>query len=76
LVEPKHVVDHTHTALLGDCRRGQRRPPAGRATPLGGPGPHFHRTYDETFVVLSGTVRLYGGRTWFNAHPNVMLPEG
>ena len=30
----------------------------------GGPGPHFHRTFSESFYVLSGTVRLYDGRAW------------
>jgi quercetin dioxygenase-like cupin family protein len=30
----------------------------------GGPGPHFHRTFAESFFVLSGTVRLYDGRDW------------
>jgi hypothetical protein len=27
----------------------------------GGPGPHFLRTYDETFYIIAGTVRLYDG---------------
>jgi mannose-6-phosphate isomerase-like protein (cupin superfamily) len=39
----------------------------------GGPGPHFHRTYDETFYVISGTVRLYDGNRWFDADPGDML---
>lgn len=39
----------------------------------GGPGPHFHRTYDETFYVISGTVRLYDGNRWFDAGPGDML---
>ncbi len=30
----------------------------------GGPAPHFHRTFSESFFILSGTVRLYDGRTW------------
>lgn len=38
-----------------------------------GPGPHFHRTYDETFYLLTGTVRLYDGTRWFDAHPGDML---
>lgn len=39
----------------------------------GGPGPHFHRTYDETFYILAGTVRLYDGTRWFDATPGDML---
>ena len=39
----------------------------------GGPGPHFHRTYDETFYILAGTVRLYDGTRWFAASPGDML---
>lgn len=38
-----------------------------------GPGPHFHRTYAETFFVLSGTVRLYDGSRWRDADPGDML---
>ena len=30
----------------------------------GGPGPHFHRTYEETFIVVSGSVLLYDGLSW------------
>jgi mannose-6-phosphate isomerase-like protein (cupin superfamily) len=33
----------------------------------GGPGPHFHRTISESFVILSGTVRLYDGARWVSA---------
>jgi mannose-6-phosphate isomerase-like protein (cupin superfamily) len=38
-----------------------------------GPGPHFHRTYDETFYIISGTVRLYDGARWFDASGGDML---
>ena len=27
----------------------------------GGPSAHFHRTFSESFYVLTGTVRLYDG---------------
>src|SRR5215218_2087355 len=30
----------------------------------GGASPHFHRTFAESFFVLSGDVTLYDGRTW------------
>ena len=38
-----------------------------------GPSPHFHRTISESFYVLSGTVRLYDGRTWTDAHSGDFL---
>ena len=33
----------------------------------GGPAPHFHRTFSESFYVISGTVRLYDGARWVDA---------
>src|SRR6476469_8500755 len=30
---------------------------------------HFHRTFTESFFVLSGSVRLFDGKLWFDAHP-------
>jgi quercetin dioxygenase-like cupin family protein len=33
----------------------------------GGPDPHFHRTFSESFYVLEGTVRLYDGESWVEA---------
>jgi quercetin dioxygenase-like cupin family protein len=34
-----------------------------------GPDPHFHRTMSEYFFVLSGTVKLFEGNAWVDAHP-------
>lgn len=44
----------------------------------GGPAAHFHRTFSESFFVLSGTVRLYDGRTWVEGRAGDFLyvPEG
>ncbi|MGM1063348.1 cupin domain-containing protein [Saccharothrix sp. Mg75] len=44
----------------------------------GGPAAHFHRTFSESFYVLSGTVRLFDGGTWVDAAPGDFLhvPEG
>lgn len=44
----------------------------------GGPGAHFHRTFSESFYVLSGTVRLFNGETWVDATAGDFLyvPEG
>ncbi|HEX3790953.1 MAG TPA: cupin domain-containing protein [Pseudonocardiaceae bacterium] len=33
----------------------------------GGPAAHFHRTFSESFYVLAGTVRLFGGTDWVEA---------
>ena len=43
-----------------------------------GPDPHFHRTISEAFFVLSGSVRLYDGRSWIDADPGdfLFVPEG
>ena len=30
----------------------------------GGADPHFHRTMSESFLILSGTVRIYDGTAW------------
>jgi quercetin dioxygenase-like cupin family protein len=39
----------------------------------GGPGPHFHRTYAETFYVTHGSVQLYDGVRWRDTQPGDML---
>jgi quercetin dioxygenase-like cupin family protein len=43
-----------------------------------GPDPHFHRTISESFYVLSGTMRLFDGRSWIDGHPGdfLFVPEG
>ncbi|MGH8893779.1 MAG: cupin domain-containing protein [Actinomycetes bacterium] len=38
-----------------------------------GPDPHFHRTISESFFVLTGTVRLYDGNRWLDAHAGDFL---
>jgi quercetin dioxygenase-like cupin family protein len=44
----------------------------------GGPAPHFHKTFSESFYVLHGTVRLYDGSGWVEAVAGDFLhvPEG
>jgi mannose-6-phosphate isomerase-like protein (cupin superfamily) len=44
----------------------------------GGAGAHFHRTFSESFFILSGTVMLYNGDEWTNATSGDFLyvPEG
>ena len=44
----------------------------------GGPGPHLHRTFAESFVVLSGEVELYDGLRWSVGRPSdhLLVPEG
>jgi len=47
-------------------------------TTVSGPDPHFHRSISESFFILSGTVRLYGGRSWTDGRPGdfLFIPEG
>jgi mannose-6-phosphate isomerase-like protein (cupin superfamily) len=44
----------------------------------GGAGAHFHRTFSESFFILSGTVQLYNGEKWTDATAGDFLyvPEG
>ncbi|TAJ99733.1 MAG: cupin domain-containing protein [Chloroflexota bacterium] len=44
----------------------------------GGAGPHFHRTFSESFYVLSGSVVLYDGRSWSEGRPGdfLYIPNG
>lgn len=44
----------------------------------GGPAPHIHRTFSESFYVLSGTVRFYDGKAWLEAAAGDFLyvPKG
>ena len=44
----------------------------------GGAAAHFHRTFSESFYVLSGTVGLYDGRGWSDAGTGDFLhvPDG
>ena len=43
-----------------------------------GPTPHFHRTFTESFYVLSGAIRIYNGREWVDSQPGdfIHVPEG
>jgi mannose-6-phosphate isomerase-like protein (cupin superfamily) len=43
-----------------------------------GAGAHFHRTFSESFFILSGTVRLYNGDRWVGATAGdfMYVPEG
>ncbi len=43
-----------------------------------GASPHFHRTFSESFFVLSGAMTLYDGRAWAAAGPGDFLyvPDG
>jgi mannose-6-phosphate isomerase-like protein (cupin superfamily) len=65
LVTPAYEVGVLATSVstsgeLGLYRYEMTGPPTG-------PGTHFHRTISESFFILSGTVRLYDGRTWVDA---------
>ncbi|HEX4833008.1 MAG TPA: cupin domain-containing protein [Trebonia sp.] len=44
----------------------------------GGPSAHFHKTFAESFYVISGAVCLYDGADWTDAGPGDFkyVPEG
>jgi mannose-6-phosphate isomerase-like protein (cupin superfamily) len=44
----------------------------------GGPGAHFHKTFAESFYIMSGAVRLFDGDRWTEAGPGDFkyVPEG
>lgn len=44
----------------------------------GGPDPHIHRTFSESFYIVEGTVRLFNGEKWVDAAAGDFLyvPEG
>jgi mannose-6-phosphate isomerase-like protein (cupin superfamily) len=48
------------------------------STTRSGPDPHFHRTISESFFVISGTIKLFDGSEWIDAHPGdfLFVPEG
>ncbi len=33
----------------------------------GGPDPHYHKTFSESFYILAGTVQLFDGERWLDA---------
>ena len=35
----------------------------------GGAAPHFHRSFSESFYVLTGSVRIHDGERWIDAGP-------
>ena len=39
----------------------------------GGPAAHFHKTFSESFYVMSGAVRLYDGEGWAEARQGDFL---
>ena len=38
-----------------------------------GPAPHFHRTFSESFYILTGALRLFDGQSWINGEPGDFL---
>ena len=44
----------------------------------GGPAPHFHKTFSESFYVLSGHVDVYDGDRWTKTSKGdyLLVPEG
>jgi mannose-6-phosphate isomerase-like protein (cupin superfamily) len=65
LVSPATEIGFLATAVQTDGEFGLYR--YTMTGPPTGPGPHFHRTISESFFVLSGTVQLHDGGTWYDA---------
>jgi len=44
----------------------------------GGASTHFHRSFSESFFILSGTLRVYDGQRWIDTRPGDFLyvPHG
>lgn len=44
----------------------------------GGPDPHFHRTFSESFYVLLGAILIFDGTGWIDTRPGdyVYVPPG
>jgi mannose-6-phosphate isomerase-like protein (cupin superfamily) len=61
------TVDYLATGATTDGGLGLYRWNFG--TGRSGPDPHFHRTISEYFFILSGTVKLFEGKEWVDAHP-------
>ena len=70
------TVDYLATGALTGAEFGLYRWNFGPGR--SGPEPHFHRTISESFFILSGTVRLFDGRSWRDASPGdfLFVPEG
>jgi quercetin dioxygenase-like cupin family protein len=44
----------------------------------GGPAPHFHKTFSESFYILSGQVDIWDGKDWAKAKEGdfFLVPDG
>ena len=76
LPRPSGAANYLATGATTDGRFGLYRWDMGPEP--GGAQPHFHRTFSESFFVLSGTVQLYDGKGWLDAEPGDFdyVPEG
>jgi mannose-6-phosphate isomerase-like protein (cupin superfamily) len=68
----RYVAPGSLTAGRYGLFRWDMRPKAGGASS------HFHRTFSESFYVLSGTILLYDGRDWTEGRGGdfLYIPEG
>ena len=76
LPRPSGAAHYLATGATTDGRFGLYRWDMGPEP--AGAQPHFHRTFSESFFVLSGAVQLFDGRSWFDAQPGDFdyVPEG
>jgi quercetin dioxygenase-like cupin family protein len=71
--------DATHYLATTATTRGEFGLYRVRMRPkAGGPRTHFHKTISESFYILDGTVRLFDGARWIDAHKGDFLhvPQG
>lgn len=72
--EDQELAGHIRFLATGGQTRGDfglyemTLPPGG-----GGPGPHVHRTFSESFHVLEGRLAVLDGDTWSTAGPGDLV---
>jgi mannose-6-phosphate isomerase-like protein (cupin superfamily) len=71
-IEVRYLATGDSTDGLFGLYRWDAKPHAG------GAAPHFHKTFSESFFVLSGTVRVYDGEHWIDADAGdfIYVPPG
>ena len=71
-----NTADYLATGAQTDGRFGLYR--WNMSAEVSGAGAHFHRTLEESFFVLVGTVKIFDGHEWRDAGPGdfVHVPPG
>jgi quercetin dioxygenase-like cupin family protein len=77
--DPRERRTHVHYLATGGSTNGAFGLYRWEMGPKpGGASPHFHRTMTESFYVLDGTIRFFGGEHWIDGRPGdfLFVPEG